>query len=104
MALSDGRYFIHDKLTVTAPHHESFRQLWETKWKAPAEMGVYPFMFGTAKDFEPLVQEMEEKGMCEPYDWDTYAETFFPYAERLVRIAQDAEAAGEPEKASEYYL
>ena len=23
-----------------------------------AEMGVYPFMFGTAKDFEPIVQDM----------------------------------------------
>lgn len=21
-------------------------------------MGVYPFMFGTAKDFEPIVEEM----------------------------------------------
>lgn len=25
-----------------------------------AEMGVYPFMFGTAKDFEPIVEEMEK--------------------------------------------
>ena len=23
-------------------------------------MGVYPFMFGTAKDFEPIVEEMDK--------------------------------------------
>lgn len=25
-------------------------------------MGVYPFMFGTAKDFEPVVEEMVRVG------------------------------------------
>lgn len=25
-----------------------------------ATMGVYPFMFGTAKDFEPIVAEMDK--------------------------------------------
>jgi len=42
--------------------------------------------------------------MKEPYDWDAYAETFFPQAEKLVNEAKNAEAAGEKEKASELYL
>jgi len=35
MALPYGNFFVQDKLGTTAPHHESFQQLWETKWKAP---------------------------------------------------------------------
>lgn len=69
-----------------------------------AEMGVYPFMFGTASDFEPIVAEMKKQNMREPYDWDAYARVFFPQAEKLASIAREAEANGEKEKASEYYL
>jgi hypothetical protein len=67
-------------------------------------MGVYPFMFGTASDFSPVVQQLVSKDMKEPYDWDAYAKLYFPQAEKLKKIAQEAEAAGEKEKASEYYL
>lgn len=42
--------------------------------------------------------------MKEPYDWDEYAQMYFPKAEELCKIAQEAESAGEIEKASEYYL
>jgi hypothetical protein len=42
--------------------------------------------------------------MREPYDWDAYAETFFPTAQELVRRASEAEKTGEREKASELYL
>lgn len=42
--------------------------------------------------------------MKEPYDWDAYAETFFPFAEKLAQTAEEAEKGGEKEKASEYYL
>lgn len=104
MAAPNGKYFIQEKLKTPAAHHESFAKLWETKWKKPAEMGVYPFMFGTAKDFEPIVEEMTRLNIHEPYDWDAYAEVFRPQAEALTRIAEEAEAAGEKEKASEYYL
>lgn len=45
-----------------------------------------------------------QKGLKEPYDWDEYAEMFFPKAEELERIALEAEEAGNKEKASEYYL
>ena len=42
--------------------------------------------------------------MKEPYDWDAYAEEFFPGAERLVNAATIAAAAGEEEKAAEFFL
>lgn len=45
-----------------------------------------------------------QKGLKEPYDWDEYAEMFFPKAKELADIAAEAEKAGEKEKASEYYL
>jgi dienelactone hydrolase len=67
-------------------------------------MGVYPFMFGTAKDFEPVVSELVSKDFKEPYNWDEYAQVYFPQAEKLSKIAQEAESKGEKEKASEYYL
>ena len=85
-------------------------------------MGVYPFMFGAAKDFQPIVDELAkvqsqwmalppkseltdlQQDFREPYDWDAYAPMYFPKAEELTKIAEEAEKAGEKEKASEYYL
>ena len=31
----NGKFFIQDKLDKPFKHHESFKQLWETKWKKP---------------------------------------------------------------------
>ncbi|KAF2195794.1 alpha/beta-hydrolase [Zopfia rhizophila CBS 207.26] len=104
MAAPGNKYFIQHNINKTAAHHESYQQLWETKWKKPAEMGVYPFMFGIAKDFEPIVSELVAQGFKEPYDWDAYAKMYFPQAESLAKIGKEAEAAEEIEKASEYYL
>ena len=42
--------------------------------------------------------------MKEPWDWDEYAQCFFPKAEELARRASEAEQAGEKEKATELYL
>jgi hypothetical protein len=42
--------------------------------------------------------------MKEPWDWDEYAQCFFPKAEELAKRASEAEQAGEKEKASELYL
>jgi len=67
-------------------------------------MGVYPFMFGTAMDFEPIVKELVSKDFKEPYNWDEYAKVYLPQAENLASIARDAESKGELEKSSEYYL
>ena len=42
--------------------------------------------------------------MKEPYNWDEYAQTFFPKAEELVVEAEKAEKEGHRDKASELYL
>ncbi|KAK4203168.1 Alpha/Beta hydrolase protein [Triangularia verruculosa] len=97
-------YHIASALHARAPHHVSFQQLWETKWKAPCSMGVYPFMFGTISDFQPVIDTMTAAALKEPYDWDEYASMFFPQAFKLAFTAQQAEQDGEREKACEYYL
>lgn len=51
---------------------------------------------------EPNIQF--QKGLKEPYDWDEYAEMFFPKARELARIAEISESQGEKAKASEYFL
>jgi len=38
MAAPNGGFFIQDKLYKKAPHHESYKQLWETKWKKPVSI------------------------------------------------------------------
>lgn len=60
MAAPGRKFFIQDNIKKVAPHHESWEQLWNTKWSMPATMGVYPFMFGAAKDFEPILAKMKE--------------------------------------------
>lgn len=67
-------------------------------------MGVYPFMFGSIKDFQPIVDKLIEGDFKEPYDWDSYAQVYFPKAEELVAAAEKAEEEGHKEKASELYL
>jgi len=67
-------------------------------------MGVYPFMFSSVKDFQPVVDKMVEADLKEPYDWDVYAQSFFPKAEELLTRASEAECRGNKEEASELYL
>jgi hypothetical protein len=117
-APGEPRYHIEDKLKIVAPHHESFKQLWETKWKMPvsatddvmskltdrqATIGIYPFMLGTARDFEGIVEAMSKANMKEPYEWDQYASYFIPKAEELEKKGKDAEEKGDKKEASEYY-
>ncbi|KAI1076743.1 yellowish-green 1-like protein [Whalleya microplaca] len=104
MAAPGKKYFVQEKFNQPAPHHESFKALWETKWKPLCDMGVYPFMFGATKDFQPVVDVIVQKGLKRPYDWDEYAQCFFPKAEELVAQAKVAEEEGNLEKASELYL
>ncbi|KAK0648424.1 yellowish-green 1-like protein [Cercophora newfieldiana] len=102
--MAPQQYFIGDAINKPAIHHESFQKLWETKWRAPCAMGVYPFMFGSLTDFEPIAQSLIAAGLKPPYDWDVYASHFFPFAETLVATAEEALASGNREKASEYFL
>lgn len=47
---------------------------------------------------------IEQEGQKPPYDWDKYAQAFFPKAEELVAEAEKAEKEGNKEKASELYM
>lgn len=67
-------------------------------------MGVYPFMFSCLADFTPIAEAITAAGLREPYNWDEYASFFFPKAEELTATAEAALAAGEREKAAEYFL
>ncbi|KAK3939640.1 Alpha/Beta hydrolase protein [Diplogelasinospora grovesii] len=102
--MTEQQYFIKDAILKHAVHHDSFQKLWETKWKAPCAMGIYPFMFGSIKDFQPIVDAIIEKGLKEPYDWDEYAEMFFEPADDLMLMGINAEQAGRLEEACEYLL
>ncbi|KAI1386923.1 yellowish-green 1-like protein [Hypoxylon trugodes] len=104
MAAPGNKYFIQDKLSQRAPHHESFAKLWETQWKPACEKGLYPFMFSSIADFQPIVDDISAKGLKRPYDWDQYAECFFPKGEELVARAKQAEDEGNKEKAYELYM
>ena len=104
MAAPGGKFFIHDALKTPAVHHESFEQLWKTKWEQPSKLGLYPFMFNAHEDFVPIVERLIAEGQKEPYDWDKYAEAFFPKAEELLAIAEQAENDGDQARASEFYM
>lgn len=52
----------------------------------------------------PLLKFAAQKDLREPYDWDEYAQTFFPKAEELIAEAEKAEKEANHEKASELYL
>jgi Esterase FrsA-like len=67
-------------------------------------MGIYPFMYGKLEDFEPIFNKLIELDLREPYDFDQWAETFFPTAEKLILTAEKAEEAGDSEAASAYYM
>lgn len=51
-----------------------------------------------------MAQELIKRDLKPPYDWDEYATLHFPQAEKLWNIAKSAEAKGELDKASEYYI
>ena len=45
-----------------------------------------------------------QKDFKEPYNWDEYASVYFPYAEKINAAAEQAEQAGDKEKACELYM
>jgi len=51
-----------------------------------------------------LLRQRQKEGQKPPYDWDKYAQAFFPKAEELAAEAEKAEQEGNKEKASELYL
>ncbi|KAA8633966.1 hypothetical protein SMACR_07629 [Sordaria macrospora] len=101
---NDSRYPNGWHMDDRMPHHDSFQQLWETKWKDPCSKGIYPFMFGFIQDFQPIVEDIIAKGLKEPYNWDEYASCFFGTAEQLGQMAAVAQQEGDTDKARDCYL
>jgi len=66
--------------------------------------GVYPFMYGALKDFDPVVKKIIAAGLGPPYHWDEYAYYFMCAGEGLVISAREAEKGGREEEATELYM
>ncbi|KAL2358800.1 Alpha/Beta hydrolase protein [Cryomyces antarcticus] len=73
-------------------HQGSIKTLWETRWKFPCKLGVYPFHDGKFEDFEPIFNKLVEGNVNDPYD-DAFASAFFPTAEALAKEAQSLESS-----------
>jgi hypothetical protein len=88
-------------------HHDSISALWAKKWRPPCQHGIYPFGDGNVGDFDPVFQELIKASgdnsdiLFRP---DDYASAFFPSAEQLVSLAEEAEEEGETAKARDLYL
>src|ERR1700760_3343787 len=75
-------------------HQGSIKTLWETRWKFPCKLGVYPFHDGKLEDFEPIFDSLIANNINDPYG-ATFSQAFLPTAERLVAEAPAAEQAGD---------
>ncbi|KUJ19594.1 alpha/beta-hydrolase [Mollisia scopiformis] len=83
-------------------HHEGMKQLWETKWRFPCTISVYPFHDGKFEDFEPVFLELIEKNINDGTSPE-YTKTFFPIAASLTKQGDELVSTN-PVKASELYL
>src|ERR1700753_28261 len=83
-------------------HQGSIKTLWETRWKFPCKLGVYPFHDGKLEDFEPIFNTLIAQNINDPYD-DAFCHAFLPTAERLVAEANDAESKGDKQAAIALY-
>ena len=84
------------------PHLASLQALWETKWKFPCKISVYPFHHGKFEDFEPIFQSLIAKGIQTAYV-DEYTEEFLPGARKLAASAEKAEQSGNRAEAIDLY-
>lgn len=67
-------------------------------------MGIYPFMDANLSDFEPIFNQLIALNLRPPYDFDTFASTFFPTGEALSTRAAAAQKAGDVPAARDLYL
>ena len=88
-------------------HHDSVSALWQQKWRLPCAHGIYPFTDAAVEDFSPIFDQLVQVSNDNPdilYRPDEYAKPFFPVAENLVLLAEQAEAQGNTTKARDLYL
>jgi hypothetical protein len=91
------------------PHHTSVSALWDTKWKRPASLGIYPFVDGKLEGFQEIFGSLIKPSGddCSAfffYNPDTYAAPFFQVADRLLAEAREAERTADKTRAGELYL
>lgn len=83
-------------------HHQGMKQLWETKWRFPCTISVYPFHDGKFEDFEPVFLEMIEKNVNDGTS-PAYTKSFFPIAASLTKRGDEL-VSTDPVAASDLYL
>ena len=89
------------------PHHRSVELLWQTLWREPCSLGVYPFVHGKVEDFDPIFQELVARSKNSTtilFEPDAYAEPFFPVARDLTTRAEAAERNGDLTQAQDLFL
>ncbi|EFX04961.1 pigment biosynthesis protein yellowish-green 1 [Grosmannia clavigera kw1407] len=69
------------------PHHNGIKALWETKWRFPCSISVYPFHDGQPEDFAPIFEHLIEHDINDGTS-AAYTEAFFPVAEALTARAE----------------
>ncbi|KAL1842807.1 hypothetical protein VTJ49DRAFT_4136 [Mycothermus thermophilus] len=85
------------------PHHDGIKALWETKWKHPCSLSVYPFHDGAYEDFEPIFRELIEENITTSTS-PAYTQTFLPIARLLASHADLAASQGDRALATSLYL
>ncbi|CZT13746.1 probable yellowish-green 1 protein [Rhynchosporium graminicola] len=89
-----------DAFEKKMPHHEGIKQLWETKWKFPCSINVYPFHDGKMEDFEPVFLDLIKRNINDGTSPE-YTRAFFPTAAKLIT---QADAEPNPKLSSDLYL
>jgi hypothetical protein len=82
------QWILGDKFDTVYPHLSGVKALWETKWKFPAKLSVYPFHDGKLEDFAPIFERLIADGVNDAYS-DEYTKYFLPTARKLAEQADD---------------
>lgn len=91
------RWQLGDQFNTPMPHHASMRALWETKWRTPAKLSVYPFHDGIYNSFQKIFHSLIAQDINDGYS-DEYTYAFFPEAQRLAQLAEDTWKNGDEEE------
>ncbi|KAH7309148.1 Alpha/Beta hydrolase protein [Stachybotrys elegans] len=92
-----GRVAFEDRL----PHHDGLDALWDTKWKQPCQLGLFPFNDGKYRDFEAVMQNLIE---ADTYGGSLeYTFAFMAPGTELSNRAQTAQADGDCALARDLY-
>ncbi|KAK3901976.1 esterase FrsA [Staphylotrichum tortipilum] len=97
------QWIMGDTFEKRMPHHDGIRALWETRWKFPCSKSLYPFHDGAYQDFEPIFEQLIQKGINDATS-PSYTLSFLPTAARLTDEAHHAAATGNPQRASSLFL